>query len=166
MQIEEQIHSAEMPAIAPGVQSTESKRRGGKRPGAGRKPNLAKRLLKGFTRDTIARAAADIDVGEVIVGLLKARSERTRLETLAFLRDTLYGRPAQNVSLSGAVIHAHGLWRPLENLTDEEILLLDSITKKLNPPAVLDASQDGPHNQIESKPAIEAEQLDCGSIGH
>ena len=40
--------------------------RGGKRPGAGRKPNLAKRLLKGFTRDTIARAAADIDVGAVI----------------------------------------------------------------------------------------------------
>lgn len=156
MQIEEQIHSAEMPAIAPGVQSTESKRtHGGKRPGAGRKVNLASRLLKGFSRDTIARAAADIDVGAVIVGLLKARSERTRLETLAFLRDTLYGRPAQNVSLSGAVIHAHGLWRPLENLTDEEILLLDSITKKLNPPAVSDTSQDGPHNQPKSSTAIE-----------
>jgi hypothetical protein len=95
------------------------------------------------------QAAADIDVREVIIGLLKARSERTRLETLAFLRDTLYGRPAQNVSLSGAVVHAHGLWRPLENLTDEEILLLDPITKKLNPPAVLDASPDGPQNQRE-----------------
>jgi hypothetical protein len=54
-------------------------------------------------------------VGAVIVGLLKCKSGRTRLETLAFLGDTLYGRPAQNVSLSGAVVHAHGLWRPLEN---------------------------------------------------
>jgi hypothetical protein len=62
--------------------------------------------------DTIARAVEDIDLGTTIVGLLKAESERTRLETLAFLRDTLYGRPAQSVSLSGAVVHAHGLWRP------------------------------------------------------
>ena len=160
MEAEQQIHSTTIPAIAPQTDSDESKPRGGgKRPGAGRKPNLAKRLLKGFSRETIARAAVDIDVGTVIIGLLKAKSERTRLETLAFLRDTLYGRPAQNVSLSGAVVHAHGLWRPLENLSDEEMLLLDSITKKLNPPAVLNASQDGPHNQIESKPAIEANRV-------
>jgi hypothetical protein len=160
MQTEQQIHPAEMPVIAPQADSKESKRRGGKRPGAGRRPNLAKRLLKGFTRDTIAMAVAEIDVGAIIVGLLKANSERTRLETLAFLRDTLYGRPAQNVSLSGAVVHAHGLWRPLENLTDEEVRLLDSVTKKLSPGAVVDVAQDGPHNQIESKPAIEAEVVE------
>ena len=178
MQTEQQIHASATPAIAPRVQSKKSKpRRGGKRQGAGRKPkprhggerqgagrqlNLAKRLLKGFTRDTIAQAAADIDVGEVIVSLLKAKSERTRLETLAFLRDTLHGRPAQSVSLSGAVLHAHGLWRPLENLTEEEMLLLGSITKKLNPPAVVDVAQDGPHSQIESKPAIEAAEVKLG----
>jgi hypothetical protein len=96
MQTEQQIQSAAMPAIARGVQSDESKsRHGGKRSGAGRKPNLAKRLLKGFTRDSIAQAAADIDVGAVIVGLLKAKSERTQLETLAFLRDTLLSTSAE-----------------------------------------------------------------------
>jgi hypothetical protein len=47
MQTEQQIHPAEMPVIAPQADSKESKRRGGKRPGAGRRPNLAKRLLKG-----------------------------------------------------------------------------------------------------------------------
>jgi hypothetical protein len=135
--------------------------RGGKRQGAGRKPNLAKRLLKGFTRETIAQAAADVDVREVIVGLLKARSERTRLETLAFLRDTLYGRPAQSVSVSGALIHGHTDWRPLEQLSDTEVELLDSITKKLTTPA--NASQDGPQNQTESKPAIEAELVASGA---
>jgi len=74
------------------------------RPGAGRKPNLAKRLLKGFTRDTIALAVEDLDVNTVIIGLLKSKSDRTRLETLAFLRDTLHGRPAQSVSFSGGLI--------------------------------------------------------------
>jgi hypothetical protein len=126
--------------------------RGGKRPGAGRKSNLAKRLLKGFAQETIALAVEDMDVKIVILGLLKNKSDRTRLETVAFLRDMLRSRP---VSLSGTVVHAHRVWRPLESLTDEEVRLFDSITKKLNRPAVLDASQDGPQNQIESKPAIE-----------
>jgi hypothetical protein len=61
------------------------------------------------------------------------------------------------------VIHAHGLWRPLETLTDEEVQLLDSITKKLNAPAAADASQDGPHNQIESKPAALPETATLGA---
>jgi hypothetical protein len=61
----------------------------GKRPGAGCKPNLAKRLLKGFSRDTVAVAVADIDCGAVIAGLLKSKRERTRLETPIFVRDTV-----------------------------------------------------------------------------
>lgn len=138
--------------------SKESKR-GGKRPGAGRKVNLAKRLLKGFSHGAIAEAVAGVDCGAVIVGLLKSKRERTRLETLAFVRDTLIGRPAQNVSLSGGLIHAH--WTPgcMSHLTDEEMDLLDKLTKKLTAP-VSNASPDAPHNQIESKPAIEAEVVE------
>jgi hypothetical protein len=45
---------------------------------------LATKLLKGFTRETIAEAAANIDCWTVINGLLKSKSERTRLETLIF----------------------------------------------------------------------------------
>ena len=72
MQAEEQIHATTTPAIAPQADSDESKsKRGGKRPGAGRKPNLAKRLLRGFTRDAIAAAIQDIDVGAVLVGRTK-----------------------------------------------------------------------------------------------
>ena len=83
------------PQIPPQADSDESKsKRGGRRPRAGRKPNLAKRLLKGFTRDVIALAVQEVDVGAVIVGLLKSKRERTRLETLVFVRDTLHGRPA------------------------------------------------------------------------
>ena len=130
---ESQMHTEQQPQqvvtapeIAPPNESKESKR-GGKRPGAGRKPNLAKRLLKGFTRDVIAPAVQEIDVGAV-TGLLKSKRERTRLEALVFLRDTLHGRPAQNVQLSGSMLHAHTVFRPLEKLTDEELRLLDSLT--------------------------------------
>ena len=96
-QAEKTVTSPEIPGVS---ESSESrpKKHGGKRPGAGRKPNLARRLLKGFSRDAIAEALATVDVGMVVTSLLKSKREKTRLETLIFVRDTLIGRPAQNVS--------------------------------------------------------------------
>jgi hypothetical protein len=159
MHTEHQVQQAvTKPEISPQAYSGESKpkQRGGKRPGAGRKPNLAKQLLKGLTRDAIALAVQDIDIGAVITSLLKSKRERTKLETLVFLRDTLHGRPAENVQLSSSMVHAHTVWRPLADLTDDEMAFLDKVTKKLSAPAASEASPDGPQNQIESKPAIEA----------
>ena len=147
----------------PGESTEPKSKRGGKRAGAGRKPNLAKLLLRGFSREAIAQAVATVDVGAVIIGLLKSKRERTRIETLVFVRDTLHGRPAQNVQLTGSMLHAHTIWRPLETLTDEELRLLDSVTKKLTAP-VSDASPDTPQNQMESKPAIEAEVVDSEAV--
>lgn len=85
MQAEEVKQAPTAPGIAPQAESDESKaksNRGGKRPGAGRKPNLAKRLLRGFTREAIAAAIQDMDVGAVLVGLLKSKKERTRMEAM------------------------------------------------------------------------------------
>ena len=153
---------AEVTAQPDSKESDESRpKRGGRRPGAGRKPNLAKRLLRGFSRDAIAEAVAGVDCGAVIVGLLKSKREKTRLETLAFVRDTIIGRPAQNVNVAGGLLHAHA-WRPLATLTDEEVQQLDAITKKLSAP-VSNALPDAPQNQIESKPAIEAEVVESES---
>jgi hypothetical protein len=60
MQVEEQnqpVTMSEMSEIVPHADSDESKpKRGGKRRGAGRKPNLAKALLKGVSRSTILAA--------------------------------------------------------------------------------------------------------------
>jgi hypothetical protein len=39
------------------------------------------------------------------------------------------------------------------------VQLLEGITKKLTAPAISNASPDAPQNQIESKPALEAEAL-------
>ena len=54
-----------------------------KRPGAGRKPNLAKMLLKGVSRNTILAAVENVDVGSIITGLLGSKREQTRMETSA-----------------------------------------------------------------------------------
>jgi hypothetical protein len=157
-QTEQTVTATEMPPVIDSGESKPSKR-GGRRPGAGRKQNLAKRLLKGFSHGAIAEAVATVDCGAVIVGLLRSKREKMRLETLAFIRDTLIGRPSQNVSLSGGVVHAHTVWRPLASLTDEEVKLLDTITNKLTAP-VSNASPNAPQNQTESKPAIEVVGLD------
>jgi hypothetical protein len=91
------------PQNTPQADSGESKsksNRGGKRAGAGRKPNLATRSPQPF-------------------------------------RTWMWGRT-------------------------EELRLLDKITSKLNP-AASDASPNAPQNQIESKPAIEAEVMASGA---
>src|SRR5215472_14827932 len=87
VQVAEQLtQAAETPEIATPSESTPiKKQRRGKRPGAGRKPNLSKRLLKGFSREAIAAAVADVDCGQVITGLLKSKRERTRLEALVYI---------------------------------------------------------------------------------
>lgn len=164
MQTETQTQAIPAPQIVPDGESVESKsRRNGKRPGAGRKPNLAKRLLKGLSHAALAEAMETIDVGGVILSLLKSKRERTKLETLIFVGDRLYGRPAQNMNVSGSMVHAHTAWRPLASLNDDEVAMLDKLTRKLSQP-VLDASQNGQQNQIESKPAIEAEIVDSEAV--
>ena len=96
----------------------DAKQRGGKRPGAGRKPNLAKRLLKGFSKETIAEAMQEIDCIQTIKGLLKSRSERIRLETLIFMWDRVYGRPVQQqVSVNAELT----LEQRIYSMSDEEM---------------------------------------------
>jgi hypothetical protein len=158
MQAETQTEAILGPENAVPGESVESKsKRGGKRAGAGRKPNLAKHLLRGFSRAAILQAVENVDIGAIVVGLLRSKREKTRLETLVFYRDTFIGRPAQNVSLSGGLVHAHTAWPPLATLSAEDVQALDAITRKLVAPA--NASPDAHQNQIESKPALEAETL-------
>lgn|SRR6516225_3603833 len=63
---------------APQTESKPKKQRGGKRPGAGRKKDPVKIVLKGVHRDTINAAVEGIDVGSTIRGLLKQHFRRPR----------------------------------------------------------------------------------------
>lgn len=82
-------------------------RRGGKRPGAGRNPNLAKRLLSGVKPVTAVEAMAGIDVQAFVHDLLKNGSRPVKLQTLTVFWDRIFGKPKQDVSVSGGLVHAH-----------------------------------------------------------
>ena len=107
---------------------------------------------------------AGIDVEAAIAEIMKKGSLSLKQRTLADLMDRAWGRPAQAVSVSGAVVHAH--WTPgkYSHLTDEEFAKLAEISAKALGQAVPGNNQDAHQNQIESKPAIEAieaEVVEC-----
>jgi hypothetical protein len=111
MEIEAQIEAQDALETAHQGVSKESEppksKRGGKRSGAGRKPNLTKILLKGVTRETILAACENVDVGGVIIGLLRSKREQSRIEALHFIFDRLMGKPKQDVSGGLLLLHAH-----------------------------------------------------------
>jgi hypothetical protein len=140
----------------------ERKGRGGRRPGAGRKPDYLKRL--GITPMKAAEILAHHDEPKLWTGLLNSKSEEVRFRALSYLTDRRDGKPKQQVDVSGGLMHAHTVYRDprLANLSAEELANLDTLTRKL-----VVTTQDGPHNQIESKPETEAvETVEVASEQH
>jgi hypothetical protein len=147
------IITPETPAKG-GMRNGGNRGRGGKRPGAGRKPDYLKRL--GIKAITAAEILAHHNEPELWQGLLNNKSADIRLRTLQYLTDRRDGKAKQAVDVSGGLLHAHTAYRDprLAALSEEELQRLDSITKKLALPA-----SDGPHNQIESNTAIVASDI-------
>src|ERR1700751_153721 len=67
----------------------------------------AKRLLSGVKPMTAAEALEGIDVRAVVHDLLKNGSRPVKLQTLTVLWDRVYGKPKQEMSVSGGMIHTH-----------------------------------------------------------
>ena len=103
---------------------------------------------------------AHVDEPELWKGLLTHKSPDVRLRTLQYLTDRRDGKAKTSVEVSGGLLHAHTAYRDpkLAALSQEELTALDALTKKLALP-----SPDTPHNQIESKPAIEIESMESDS---
>ena len=92
---------ADIAAVSDLTESEDSKRtRGGRRQGAGRKLNIAKRLLAGIKPITAAEAMEGIDVREIVHDLLKNGNRSVKLQTLKVLWDRIYGKPKQDVSVT------------------------------------------------------------------
>jgi hypothetical protein len=155
----------EMPLPGQSVESNEQKpKRGGKRPGAGRKKNPATILLKGTSRTTLLQALENVDpqlVAAKITKLLQSKREIIWLQTLNFIYDRMLGKPKQDVSDSGAFIHAEVRDPVLLGWPKEALAKLagryDEAYREVMREFGLDVALDGPQNQTESKPAIEAE---------
>jgi hypothetical protein len=79
---------------------------------------------------------------ETLAALMLRRAKQGSVKHAALLLAYAEGRPAQNVNVSGGLLHAH-TWRPLASLTDEEVEQLAAIRKRLSAPEesdVIDAS--------------------------
>jgi hypothetical protein len=154
MQAETQNQAVVAPENAPSNDSTPIKKEhGGRRPGAGRPPNVLKRMIGRLKPAGAAELLAGIDVEATIAEIMKKGSLPLKQRTLADLMDRAWGRPAQAVSVSGSVVHAH--WTPgkYSHLTDEEFAKLAELSAKALGQAVPGNNQDAHQNQVESKPA-------------
>ena len=146
-------------------------KRGGKRPGAGRKKSPVTILLKGTSRTTLLQALENVDpelVAAKITKLLQSKKEIIWLQTLNFIYDRMLGKPKQDVSVSGAFIHAEVRDPVLLGWPKEALAKLavryDEAYREVVREFSLDAAQNAPQNQIESKPAIEAEIVDSEAV--
>ena len=150
----------ETPEIAPADDSTPIKKQhGGKRSGAGRKPDLTKRMISRLKPATALEILSTVDIEKHIREIFSKGNLSLKQKTLADLMDRAWGRPAQAVSVSGAVVHAH--WTPgkYSHLTDEEFAKLAELSAKALGPASQDTAQNGPGFQEKSTVAIEAEVM-------
>ena len=129
-----------------------------------RKPNYLKRLSSKAL--TAAEVLAHHDEPELWEGLLNHESPDIRLRTLQYLTDRRDGKARQAINVSGGLVHAHTAYRDpkLAALSQEELEVLDALTRKLALPAPPAASPDGPQNQIESNTAIEDAEVVPGPM--
>jgi hypothetical protein len=118
------------------------KTKGGKRPGAGRKPNYFERLqIKPMTAaEILAKCCNEVDAWK---WFLTHKDPDIRLKAFVYLTDRRDGKPRQAVDVSGGIVHAHTVYRnpQLAALSPEELQSLDALTKKLALPAP-DAPQE------------------------
>ena len=148
------------PQVAPKTQPNKPKSgRGGVRPGSGRKPNLLKRLASQVTRATAGDILSHVDAPAMFDDIFKNGSRSLKLQAWKELYDRHFGRPKQDVNISGGLVHAHTRDPRLAALPQEALLEMqrayDDITLKYLP----DVSLDGVQNQTESMPAIEAAEM-------
>ena len=127
---------------------------GGKRPGAGRKPSYAKRLLSGVKPVTAAEALEGVDVRAIVHDLLKNGSRSVKLQTLTVLWDRIFGKPKQEIGVSGGLVHAHTRDPLLASLPKEALAALAAAYDDVLTKRALNAAHDAPGHQTNSKPAM------------
>lgn len=88
------------------------------------------------------------------------QKEVVRLQALNFLYDRMLGKPKQDVSVSGGLIHAHTRDPFLASLPKEALKQLARSYDEILAKYIPNASQNGSQNQVNSSTAIEAEVVE------
>jgi hypothetical protein len=86
--------------------------RGGKRPGAGRKPSTLKGIVKKLPRESAELLLAEINANAKWIALANSKDERIQLEVLKYLSDRAYGKPRQDNTVEVATV------QPVRTLDD------------------------------------------------
>jgi hypothetical protein len=161
MQLEEQQQPITQPEIVrQGDSEPIKKQRGGKRAGAGRKPNLSKRLAARLTPATAGKVLSEIDVMAIYRDIFKNGSRTLKAQCIKDLWDRHFGKPKQDVNVAGGIVHAHVRDPHFAMLPKEALEALKQSYDEVLAKYVQDGSPDGPHNQVNSSLAIEAEVLE------
>ena len=71
--------------------------KGGKRPGAARKPSTIKGISKRLPRESAELILAEIKANSMWLRLADSKDERIRLETLKYLTDRAFGKARQSI---------------------------------------------------------------------
>lgn len=74
--------------------------KGGKRPGAGRKPSTIKGIAKKLPKESAELLLAEINARSKWLSLANSKDERIVLETLKYLSDRAYGKARQTIDAS------------------------------------------------------------------
>jgi hypothetical protein len=101
-----------------------------------------------------------VNIKALVHDLLNNGSRQVKLQTLTVLWDRIYGKPKQDVAVSGAFVHAHARDPRLAALPQEALLELARAYDDILVKHVPNVGHDGPQNQIESTPAIEALEVE------
>ena len=86
--------------------------KGGKRPGAGRKPSTLKGIAKKLPRESAELLLSEINANAKWVALANSDDERIQLEVLKYLSDRAYGKPRQDNTVAVAPM------QPVRTLSD------------------------------------------------
>ena len=75
--------------------------KGGKRPGAGRKPSTIKGIAKKLPKESAEILLVEINANSKWISLANSKDERIVLEALKYLSDRAYGKARQSIEASG-----------------------------------------------------------------
>jgi hypothetical protein len=85
----------------PEINEKPNERRGGRRPGAGRKPSTIKGVARKLPKDTAALILAEIKANRKWVELTSSEDEYIVLGALKYLTDRAFGKAKQSIETTG-----------------------------------------------------------------
>ena len=106
----------------------------------------------------------EVHVRAVVDDLLKNGSRLVKLQTLTVLWDRIYGKPKQDVTVAGGIVHAHTRDPFLASLPKEALEMLARSYDEVVAKYALPAPQDGPYNQTKSNTDANVIDVECEDV--